>query len=136
MNIPPPPAQNARIPTISPGAAEAARTTWLALQSALVPIIGQGGFIALYRRCLHLAQPAYPWLSEADESGERHLRFEPLLQALSRESSPAAAQAQEHLVRTFLSVLANLIGPALAQRLLGSVVVLPPSSPSEQNTPS
>lgn len=117
-------------------AAEDARTTWLALQSALVPIIGQGGFIALYLRCLHLAQPAYPWLSEADESGERALSFEPLLQALSRQPAAGAAQAQDRLLRTFLGILANLIGPALVQRLLGSVVVVPSSGPPEQDTPS
>jgi hypothetical protein len=117
-------------------AAEDARTIWLALQSALVPIIGQGGFIALYQRCLHLAQPACPWLSEADESGERALRFEPLLQALSRQPAAEAAQAQGRLLQSFLDILANLIGPALVQRLLGSVVVVPTSGSSEQDTPS
>lgn len=136
MNSPSPPVQSARLPTINPGAAEAARTTWLALQSALVPIIGQGGFIALYRRCLHLAQPAHPWLSDADESGDRALRFEPLLQALSCQGAAGAAQAQEHLLRTFLDILANLIGLSLVQRLLGSVVVVPSSGPPEQDTPS
>lgn len=136
MNSPTPPAQPARLPIINPGAAEAARTTWLALQSALVPLVGQGGFVALYRRCLHLTESAHPWLTDADEAGEQVLRFEPLLLALARQAPATALEAQEHLLRTFLDILSNLIGPSLVQRLLGSVVVFPSSRPPAQDTTS
>jgi hypothetical protein len=107
--------------------------TWEALESALVPIIGQGGFVALYQRCLHLAMPDHPWLSAAADISERGAGFEPLLQALSQQPPERAAAAHEHLLRSFLDILANLIGPSLVQRLLGSAVVVPPSDPPEQD---
>jgi hypothetical protein len=106
---------------------------WLALQVALVPIVGQGGFAALYQRCLHLAQRDHPWLPAANEDEARPLRFEPLLQALSQQPPARAAAAQEQLLRRFLDILANLIGPALVERLLGSVVVVPSNGPPQQD---
>jgi hypothetical protein len=111
---------------------------WLALQSALVPIVGQGGFAALYQRCLYFAQRDHPWLSaarEGDGDGDA-LRFEPLLLALSRQPPACAAAAQEQLLRSLLDILANLIGPALVERLLGSVVVVPSNGPSGQDSRS
>jgi hypothetical protein len=117
-----------------PGLTQQSRAhVWLAAQEALVPIVGQGGFAALYQRCLHLAQRDHPWLAAADEDAGGVLRFESLLQALSQQPPARAAAAQEQLLRDFLDILANLIGPALVERLLGSVVVVPPNGPPEQD---
>lgn len=109
--------------------------TWVAVQSALVPVIGQGGFASLYQRCLHLAMPVHPWLSEAHESGDGAFRFEPLRQALSQQRPEQAAEAQAFLLQTLLNVLANLIGPSLVQRLLGSVVSVSPTIAPEHSRP-
>ena len=107
--------------------------TWQSMQSALVPIIGQGGFDALYQRCLHLALPRYPWLSQAAITHPPGSGFGSLLSASSQHPPQDAAAAQEFLLRSFLDILANLIGPSLVQRLLGTVVVVPPSGPPEQD---
>ncbi len=103
------------------------------MQSALVPIIGQGGFDALYQRCLHLALPRHPWLSQVTASEPPDPGFQSLLRALSQHPPQDAAAAQEFLLRSFLDILANLIGPSLVQRLLGTVVVVPSSGPPEQD---
>lgn len=109
--------------------------TWLGVRSALVPVIGQGGFASLYQRCLHLALLAHPWLSKAKESGDDAFRFELLRQALSQQRPEQAAEAQVFLLRTLLNVLTNLIGASLVHRLLGSVVSVSPTIPPEHSHP-
>lgn len=123
-------------PPSPPGSTEASNTevaAWLALQSALEPIIGRGGFGALYQRCLHLALHDHPWLSEAQEAGDRAWSFEPLLRALSQQPPRQAAAAQAQLMRSFVDLLANLIGPSLVQRLLGTADPLAPSASRQQD---
>jgi len=131
--LPEPAAPAPRQPPEGAAAHALAIGKWLALQSALVPIIGQGGFAALYQRCLHLVQPAHPWLAAAEESRDRALHFEPLRQALSQAESAQAALAQDQLLQTFLDVLGNLIGPSLVERLVGPALVSPSSSPAGQD---
>lgn len=108
---------------------------WLALQEALVPIIGHAGFVALYQRCLHLAGPQHPWLSQAENVAPGAFSFEPLQRALSQQPPHDAAAVQALLLRSFLDILTNLIGPSLVQRLLGTAVVASFEPPPEQDSP-
>jgi len=136
MSTPPSPGACASRPSSDTGAASDAQVgPWLAVQAALVPIIGQAGFVALYQRCLHLALPQHPWLSQAENVASGDFSFEPLQRALSQQPPHDAAAVQALLLRSFLDILTNLIGPSLVQRLLGTAVVAPFEPPPEQDSP-
>ncbi|MED5619151.1 hypothetical protein [Ideonella sp. BN130291] len=112
--------------------AEVAIATWKAVQAALVPIVGQGGFVALYRRSLHLTCVGHPWLAAADEGTERSADFQALLHVLRGQPPEQAQAANEQLLQSFQAILASLIGASLVQRLLGAVLVVPPIGHAEQ----
>lgn len=131
-----PPLLAPRSPSSAAAAQEKALETWQAVEVALVPIIGQGGFAALYQRCLHLAVAQHPWLSSVGEDGAQVVDFNRLLQALALQPPEQASAAQACLLRSFTAILANLIGPSLVQRLLGSVGGLAPNGLPEQDTRS
>lgn len=117
---------------------EAARQSpverWSALRAALVPIVGEAGFAALYQRCLHLTLAKHPWLSAVAEDDDTGLGFASLRQAMSRQPPAQAAAAQDALLERFLATLADLIGPSLVHRLLGPAASLPTNDPPEQDS--
>lgn len=123
-------------PSSGTGAAlDAELEVWLGLQAALVPIIGHAGFVAVFQRCLHLALPRHPWLSQAENVAPGDFSFEPLQRALSRQPPQDAEAVRVLLLGSFLDILTNLIGPSLLQRLLGTAVVAPIETPPEQDSP-
>jgi hypothetical protein len=91
---------------------------WHQLAARLVPLVGEGGFSALYVRALRQVGAAYSWLSiePADKS-------EKLLAALGGDlaaNADQAAAANAALLDAFTAMLAALIGRELTNRVLVS----------------
>ncbi len=106
--------------------ADIALSTWRGVDAALSPIIGQRGVAALYKRSLYLTKAEHPSLAPVYE-GELELgEFATLQLALSQQTSSDAAAANGALLQTFHELLAKLIGAALTDQLLRTVVG-PPS---------
>ncbi|MEG3191527.1 hypothetical protein [Lysobacter sp. D1-1-M9] len=114
--------------------ADAIVSIWQQIEAALRPILGQRGVDSLYRRSLHLAGLAHPWLAGIHEGRPDALDFEALKSALVQQSSAAAAAAGGALLQTFHDLLAGLLGPALTDRLLHSVWINSPSGASAEDT--
>ncbi len=94
---------------------------WCEVTAALSPIIGQPGVAALFKRSIYLTCADYPSLVVLCEDAFRPGELAALRDALARETGADAAAANDALLRTFLDLLATLIGAPLAERLLGPV---------------
>lgn len=108
---------------MTPAAARAAHAgppiePWSRLGRQLVPLIGEGGFVALFTRSARLLNPPRPWLT-VDPARKTSAQ---LLLALERDLVRAdraqAAAAHDELMDAFVRQLTALIGPALTERLL------------------
>jgi hypothetical protein len=110
--------------------AAAALRTWKETHLRLSPVIGDQGFVLLYKRSVHLTSSSFPWL--ANEPGkdavpvppfnaplEVHLRE--LAERLERVTPEQAAQASRAIFSTFTQLLNVLIGVGLTTHLLASV---------------
>jgi hypothetical protein len=105
-----------RKPTGPARASAGGDAIWREVAAALTPVIGVLGFDALFGRSLRAVSADFPWLAEAGEGVRDPLAaFE---RVLARQAPAAAAAAQAALQRTFAQLLDNLVGAALAQRLL------------------
>lgn len=100
--------------------AEAAIRKWDQIARQLAPIIGEGGFRALYVRGLHLTRSTYPWLPVAQEP-DQTTPFTSLRVSLQGRESTEARDASNALLVTFTELLATFIGEGLTTRLLSSV---------------
>ena len=100
--------------------ADTAVATWLRIDAALSPIVGQGGVATLYQRSLYLKRLDHPWLMAAYEAAIPG-NFDALHTALSRQTSATAAAANAELLQTLHELLTSLIGASLTERLLQSV---------------
>ena len=96
-------------------------TMFQEISDALSPIIGRRGFYALYKRSLHLAAPAYPWLSVARDGTQDFLDPAKLKSTFVAQSPASAAAGGSVLLQTFQDLLASLIGASLTKRLLHPV---------------
>lgn len=115
--------------------AEEMVTTWVAIDAALAPVIGHRGVAALYTRSLQITTTAYPWLSHTRGNSLGSMDLESLKVILSqRDSAATAAAAGGALLQTFRSLLATLVGPSLAERLLRTVWDTSLSGPTAQDT--
>lgn len=103
------------------GTGEVAITTWRRIEDALWPIIGHAGMAALFKRSLYLARGAHPCLATLLDANGAPSDFARLGATLAQQSNAQAAAAQASLLRTFIDLLASLIGRSLTERLLGSV---------------
>lgn len=100
--------------------ADAVVRLWQQIGAVLMPIVGIRGVAALYKRSLYTAARAHPWLpsTPADLASSPDL---PALQlALASRPSAEAALGGADLLHHFDSLLSDLIGPALTERLLRS----------------
>jgi hypothetical protein len=91
------------------------------IDQALSPIVGPRGLAALYKRSLHLARPAHPWLPAVAEHAESTIDTAALTAALTQRTAAEAASAGAQLLDTFRALLSALIGESLTDRLLGPV---------------
>ena len=95
--------------------------TWRLIDAALVPVIGAGGARALYERSLQLAVAAHPWLG-APHGGALAARDAAAWRAaLASQDAVEATNACGALLLAADRLLAGLVGPSLAQRLLQPV---------------
>ena len=107
---------------------------WHKVDAALTPIIGNGSVVVLFMRSLHLIEPAHPWLSGLRQDVKAGIDPEGLKSILSQQDSETAAVAGGELLQTFYELLASLVGPSLAERLLHSVWEDSPGGPPAQDT--
>ena len=116
--------------------AAAAVATWHEIDAALAPFVGPRGVAALYKRSLHLARAAHPWLAGASAGLHDALDLAALDVVLARQDSASAAAGGGALLQTFHDLLATLVGPSLTERLLRSVWANTSSgSPAQDATP-
>ena len=94
--------------------------TWQRHDAALSPIIGKGGFAALFRHCVSVRQQANPWLGEAYQGVAGTGDFTALRVALEHCSGPQGAVTQGALMKCFHELLVALIGKPLLRKVLRS----------------
>ena len=104
------------VPADTEGVVDAALSQWREVFAALVPIIGQRGVAALFKRSLHLRQAEHPFLSLPAHPPDD---FVALRAALLQQTAGVAKAANGALLRTFVDLLGRLIGTALTERLIG-----------------
>ena len=114
--------------------AAAAASTWREIHAALSPVIGAGGFAALYQRSLHVTRAAYPCLGTVREDALRPGQFAALEVVLAQQTNAQAAAANGALMQAFSGLLAGLIGLSLTERLLRSVRNSPLSGVAVQDS--
>lgn len=90
---------------------------WRQLARQLCPVIGDGGFMALYLRSLHVARNQYDWLPQ-HEALPADAAFAQLEQALLPHDAATAASASTALLCTFIDTLILLIGELLTTSVL------------------
>jgi hypothetical protein len=95
---------------------------WQEIEAVLIPVIGRGGFVALYGRGLHLASSVYPWLVVTPDPLEP-MGFIALRAAVARQDNTQASAGCTAFLQTFHELLDNLVGSFLTEQLLGSVWV-------------
>lgn len=100
----------------------------------LVPIIGQRGLAALYRRSLHLAGPTFAEVIATTEAVPMAMDFALLEAELGKQTAEEAAAAGAALLQVFNVLLTSLIGQSLTERLLRSVWANFLSGPSARDT--
>ncbi|MDB5815997.1 MAG: hypothetical protein JWN23_3114 [Rhodocyclales bacterium] len=101
--------------------ADAMVSTWLEIDAALRPIIGQGGVAALYKRSLYLSAQAHPWLGSTQEGVQAPMDLAALKVVIAEQTNANAAAGSRALLHTFNELLTSLVGPSLTERLLRSV---------------
>jgi hypothetical protein len=116
--------------------AESATAIWRDLDSALSPVIGRAGVAALYRRSLQVSSARYPCLASAQAVGLWPGDLLVLSTVLSQQTGVGAASANGALLQCFSTLLAELIGPVLTERLIGFAHSPSRSGHAAQDTPS
>jgi hypothetical protein len=101
------------------------------INAALMPIIGQQGVIALYRRSLHLCAATHPRLAGIYDNVHAAMDLIVLKSVLVEQNETDALFFGETLLTTLYDLLTTLIGPSLTARLLRAVW-----QPSLSGTPS
>ena len=112
--------------------ADAAVSQWQAIDAALAPIIGNLGVAALYHRSLFLSFKAHPWLDH--ERSPDVLDLPALRALLAGRDAADVSEASATLLRTFMDLLASLVGAPLAERLLGPLWAQSPDGTAAQDT--
>ncbi|MET3106445.1 hypothetical protein AAKU67_004050 [Oxalobacteraceae bacterium GrIS 2.11] len=91
---------------------------WERIVVEIVVLVGNGGFNALFDRCIGLTQNTFPWLIVAaplplggDRITELRLRF-------AEQSTTQAAAANNQLLTTFTDLLASLVGEQITVVIL------------------
>ena len=101
--------------------ADAVVRLWQQIDAVLVPIVGNRGVAALYKRSLFTAARTHHWLPSSPAELSSSADLPALQSALAERPSTEAALAGAHLLQNFHALLSDLIGPSLTERLLRSV---------------
>jgi hypothetical protein len=98
----------------------------------LVPLIGELGFCALFRRAARLLAARYVWI-DADASSKSAVALLAALEQAMAGIDPAEARiANDELLATFTRQLSALVGDALTARLLATATDSPPGPQDAQ----
>ena len=114
--------------------AEALLGHWRRIEAALAPIVGQRGVAALFARTLHLAGRDHAWLIATPASTAGPIDTDALHTALCGQSAATAAVAGDAFINHFTALLTSLIGPSLADHLIGPLRQAAPSGEAAQDT--
>ena len=112
---------------------------WLRLAAELRLLIGDGGFLPLYRRSVQLSAASFPWLlpvSEALPLASGDTRFANLKISIDQQDAREASQASAFLLNTFIDILARLIGETLTTGILRSAWANTPFDPIDKEPSS
>lgn len=101
--------------------AERMLTTWREVDEALSPILGPMGVAALYSRTVHISSAAHPWLKHAVTGLSPRIDVSGLTRLLAAQDAAQASAASATLLYGFCDLLASLVGPSLASRLLADL---------------
>jgi hypothetical protein len=108
---------------------------WHEIDTALRPIIGALGVVALFNRSVHLTAASHPWLAGGALRDPAAAFDTSALEALLAQRSAAEALAcGSALLHTLHGLLAVLIGASLTERLLRPVWGPPTRGPSAPDT--
>jgi hypothetical protein len=105
-------------PTGSAQVADAIVSRWHQIASALRPVIGRGGVSALYKRSVQLTSRTHPWLAGTNDAFHTPVDVGALKTAVARQDVASAAAGGWAFLDNFNALLASLVGPSLAGRLL------------------
>ena len=97
--------------------------SWSRLGRQLVPLIGEGGFVALFTRSTRLLAQPRPWLSMDPARKSSALLLAALEQDLAEVDGEEALATHEELMGAFVRQLTAFIGPALTERLLAELAM-------------
>jgi hypothetical protein len=98
--------------------AEAITSMFEDINTSLTPIIGPKGVAALHRRSLHLYISKHPLAGDNYKMLVVGMDLQQLKALLAEESIADALLFGQEVLNTFHALLATLIGPSLAARLL------------------
>ncbi|MBA3598740.1 MAG: hypothetical protein H0W40_15380 [Methylibium sp.] len=101
--------------------AHASVATWQRVASQLVSVIGDGGVEALYTRSLSLQRIPRPATDGTAQPLSEPAPFIAVKLSLERREAAEALEASVALLDTFITLLSNLIGEGLTDRLLNPV---------------
>ncbi|MET3109195.1 hypothetical protein AAKU67_004352 [Oxalobacteraceae bacterium GrIS 2.11] len=93
---------------------------WERLSVELVPIIGDSGFSALYKRSLTLTGVKFPWILESDTKLQVNTSFNGFITLLKHREVHEATETIILLLVVFTDLLTTLIGLSLTTRILFS----------------
>lgn len=92
---------------------------WKQLAVHLCPLIGDSGFVALYRRAVRMIELRFAWMAP-DESTTVDESLAALRTQLESADPAMVGEANAALLHTFTQLLSGLIGEALTIRLLNA----------------
>jgi hypothetical protein len=107
---------------------------WREIALGLSPIIGARGVAALYSRALFLAGRLHPWLGSATDGLTVEHDLDGLRARISARTDPGALEGSARFLLTFYDLLNSMVGPTLAERMLGPVWDRPADGESVQDT--
>lgn len=110
----------AQLTLIFHGEIHAAIPYWQALSVNLMSIIGEEGFLVLYKRSVYLLRDAFPTLQDEKSEITTHTWLTDLENSLSNRDHAEADSANQQLLMNFTNILASLIGEDLTVEILQS----------------
>lgn len=114
--------------------AEIAVAIWDDVAEALVPIIGQSGVAALFKRSMYLTRAAHPCLQAIDENAPPFGGLAALQKVLVQQDRIEAIAVNAALLQNFHELLVTLIGASLTKRLLRPVWETPRAAMPRRKT--
>lgn len=106
----------------APDIANAIALVWNGIDLALRPIIGKRGVDALFRRCVEVTAPSYPWIAALSTDIQSSMDLEALRDVLLKQEPTHFTAASDAMLKQFHAMLAELIGLSLTERLLQPVL--------------